>query len=166
VKLENKFSGIPLVLPLAESMEEALPVVKKACSILKSQFGLVYASYAMTRFLQKLIPRFLNRIFVRSATSKITCAFSNTPGPIKSMYYEDLQGKKIYSLWSQPHFIVAGQTGLAIVCMSFVDCFRISVTSDEGVFNEKNTERLCQLIESNINQELIRVQNKESKKKD
>ena len=36
VKLENKFSAIPIVLPLTENMEKAIPVVKKRFMKLKS----------------------------------------------------------------------------------------------------------------------------------
>ena len=51
VKLENKFSCIPIVMPLCENMEKALPKVSKTFKMLKSQFGMVYASYAVTRFM-------------------------------------------------------------------------------------------------------------------
>ena len=61
---------------------------------------MVYASYAVTRFMQKLVPRALNRLFIAQASKKFTLAFSNTPGPITSMYYIDLEGNKIYSVWS------------------------------------------------------------------
>ena len=166
VRLENKFSAIPLILPLSASMHDALPKVKKAFGALKSQFGMVYASYAMTRFLQKLMPRSLSRLAVSSASSKFTLGFSNTPGPIKPMYYVDHEGNKIFTKWSQPHMIVAGQTGLAINCMSFVRCFRITVTSDQGILDVKNTQRLCQLIELNIQKLMEESQNIQESKKD
>ena len=77
-------------MPLCENMEKALPKVSKTFKMLKSQFGMVYASYSVTRFMQKLVPRAMNRYFVSQASKKFTLAFSNTPGPIKSMYYIDL----------------------------------------------------------------------------
>ena len=55
--------------------------------------------------------------------------------------------------------LVAGQTGLTINCMSFVDCFRISITSDEGVFSNANTHQLCDLIEKNITHEILMLKN-------
>ena len=38
VKLENKFAAIPLVIPLAPSMEEAYPLIKKASRHIKNSF--------------------------------------------------------------------------------------------------------------------------------
>lgn len=48
VKLENKFGAIPLTVPLAPTMEEAYPQVKKVSQFLRNKFSgmcYVYGTY-------------------------------------------------------------------------------------------------------------------------
>ena len=61
VKLENKFSSIPVILPLTDSMEQAYAKVPQIMKKLKSKFLMIYASYALSLManlgLPKTIPR-------------------------------------------------------------------------------------------------------------
>lgn len=48
VKLENKFTAIPLKIPLCPDMPSAYKEIQKVTKILKSNFFTVYAQYALT----------------------------------------------------------------------------------------------------------------------
>ena len=48
VKLENKFSAVPIVLPLCDSMESSYKPIKKITNAIKNSFEATYATYKMT----------------------------------------------------------------------------------------------------------------------
>jgi len=49
VKLENKFSCIPLILPLVNNMKDSYGIIAKATKHLKTNFPMVYTSYIVQR---------------------------------------------------------------------------------------------------------------------
>jgi hypothetical protein len=97
-------------------MEKAYSPIQKITKNLKKEFMIVYASYALSLFCQKVLPRFIPRWFLDEASNKFSIGFSNVPGPIKPLYYLDFEGNKIKSIWSESWLIVAGRFGLAVSC--------------------------------------------------
>jgi len=87
VKLENKFSAIPMKLPLTDSMEKAYKPIRNITKGLKKEFMMIYTSYAFTMYCQKLLPRFVPSWFLEQASKKFSMGFSNVPGPIKPLYF-------------------------------------------------------------------------------
>jgi hypothetical protein len=82
VKIENKFAGLPIKIPLLHEMAEA-KIIQKITNKIKNSVGLIYASYALTFYTTLLGPRFLPRLFLHDTSMKMTTAFSNVPGPLK-----------------------------------------------------------------------------------
>lgn len=82
VKIENKFSGVPIVMPIVSTMEEAYGKIGKITKEIKKSFANIYTSYALTFWMTLLSPRHLPRLILHKASMKFTCSFSNTPGPI------------------------------------------------------------------------------------
>lgn len=67
VKLENKFAAIPLTVPLATTMDEAYPLVKKASRHIKNGFAsfcMVYGTYVIQKTSSMLQSRLANRLFL------------------------------------------------------------------------------------------------------
>uniref|UniRef100_A0A7S3FUI1 O-acyltransferase WSD1 C-terminal domain-containing protein n=1 Tax=Strombidium rassoulzadegani TaxID=1082188 RepID=A0A7S3FUI1_9SPIT len=158
VKLENRFSAFPIVLPLAaSSMQESYPHTKKVNQELRSKQNFLYTSFFMSRLIQAVLPRSLVRFSLTEASKKMTLGFSNIPGPIKPFYYRSLEGEKIAALFLLPFMIVAGKVGLAINCISYNKSFRVCVTSDNGVLTKEQTVLLCDLIAKSIRLEIERV---------
>jgi len=58
IKMENKFAAIPITVPLSKSMDEAYVKIKKATNCLKNSMGVIYTTYAITYWSNKLLPRF------------------------------------------------------------------------------------------------------------
>lgn len=60
VKLENKFAAIPLTVPLAPTMEEAYPKVKKVSKFIKTGFSsvcFVFGTYFAQKMQSMMAPR-------------------------------------------------------------------------------------------------------------
>jgi len=112
VKLENKFSAIPVIFPLSETMEEAYPKIKKASSKLKNNFWnflMTYGAYALTFYSNSIAPKSISRRVVDMASPNFTLGFSNLPGPIKQFfYYNQDKTKKIYTVASHTYIVVSG----------------------------------------------------------
>ena len=164
VKLENKFSAIPLKVPLTTSMQEAYPKIAEVTKKVKNTAVLIYASYILSSFGMKFFAKTLGRRFLDTMSKKVSLAFSNTPGPIKSIFYVDEQGNKIYSTWSNPYFIVAGHIGMTIACMSYCNSFKVSLTCDDGILDKQSCLRLIDLIERNLEGEIARTRDISNKK--
>ena len=96
MKLENKFSAIPLILPLAESMEAAYSKVSVVMKKLKTNFLMVYAAYAFLFYTNLVSPRSLARRVIDGMSPRFTMGFSNLPGPIKPLFYYNLKGDAKY----------------------------------------------------------------------
>lgn len=157
VKLENKFSAIPLVVPLTPEMKSSYKQVSVVTSQLKNSAQMVYSSYALTALTNRILPRRIIRSGMDTASKKFSLAFSNTPGPVKKLFYYDTQGKKAHSKWSKTFVVVSGYVGMCISCMSFVDSFQVSITADDYVLNSQKTSRLCKLIEQTLVDEIDRL---------
>ena len=87
VKLENKFAGLGLKVPLTKDMQSSYSLIQSVTKPLKNSLSLVYCLYASTYWSGILLPRFLPSKILESVTSKYTIGFSNTPGPIKPFFY-------------------------------------------------------------------------------
>lgn len=102
VKLENKFSAIPILLPLSDTMEEAYPKIKKASKKLKGSFFnflMTYGTYAVTFYTNSVAPRSIARRVIDQVSPSFTLGFSNLPGPIKNLYYDNHdKSQKFYAL--------------------------------------------------------------------
>jgi len=55
--MENKFSALPVIVTLSDSMEKSYANVKKATTLLKNSIGIVYSVYAMGFWSSVLLPR-------------------------------------------------------------------------------------------------------------
>lgn len=83
VKLENKFSAMPLRIPLSDTMEAAYKKIPEVTRHLKSNAVMIYAQYVLTIVFNSILPKELTRIGLDDVSSKFTVGFSNTPGSIK-----------------------------------------------------------------------------------
>lgn len=59
VKMENKFTAMPLSVPLTENMESAYGAIKEATKSLKGSMGLIYGIYALAFWSSQLLPRWM-----------------------------------------------------------------------------------------------------------
>lgn len=142
VKFENKFAPVPLRIPLYADISKSLELVPKVTGILRDQFIDVYAMYAMTYYFAMFAPYFLQNWFVMKSTNPYTMAFSNTPGLLKALQFE---GGLKKSIKMQYYFIPSGRTGMAMSCLSYVDYFKITITTDDTIM--KDPQFLLDLIE-------------------
>mmetsp|Transcript_1953 Transcript_1953/g.3390 ORF Transcript_1953/g.3390 Transcript_1953/m.3390 type:complete len:183 (-) Transcript_1953:116-664(-) len=153
---------MPITIPLISSFDQ-LNQIKKVTQELKSQFGYIYSSYAITFWTTIFAPRFLPRIFLHKASLKFTTAFSNVPGPVKPFRYTDPKnGRVSLFTWSQSYLIISGRMGLAVGCMSYVDSFKISITADEQICSESRL--IVDLIETQIMNEIQKMNEQETLK--
>lgn len=161
VKLENKFSAIPVNLPLSDSMEEAYPKIKKASSKLKNNFFnflMTYGTYAFTFYSNSLAPRSISRRFIDMVSPSFTMGFSNLPGPIKPLYYDNSdKSVKYYALASHTYIVVSGFVGVGIICMSFCDSFKLAITSDDNILSKADNKKIIKYIEDFIRDEKLRL---------
>ena len=86
MKLENKFSVLPLRIPLIKTMQEAYPKIKEVTKKIKGSTSLIYGMYALAFWQSQLLPRWFSK-YVIEQSQKFTVAFSNTPGPIKPVFW-------------------------------------------------------------------------------
>lgn len=114
---------------------------------LKKMFVLTYAQYIVTYVSQLFVPKFISGYVVNSATSNYTLAFSNTPGPIKRLYFVNTKGEKVSIIWTYTSILTPGYLGLQVSAQSCCDSFRVCVTSDNGLLSETTNARITQLIE-------------------
>ena len=80
-------------------------------------------------------------------SNKFTVAFSNTPGCVKPLFFNGLNGEKISSMWTQTYIVPSGYIGFAVSAQSWVKSFRVAVTSDTGLIDAALNKRFCDLIE-------------------
>lgn len=172
VKLENKFSAIPVVFPLSDTMQEAYPKIKKASAKLKNSFFnflMTYATYAFTFYSNSIAPHSATRRVIDTVTPSFTMGFSNLPGPIKPMFYENLEKtKRYYAVASHTYIIPSGFVGIGCICMSFCDSFKLTVTSDNSLLSKEDNQKLVKYVEDFIRSEKLRLKDvviKEDKKK-
>ena len=149
VKLENKFAAIPLKLPLFDNMEKAYSSIAYLMKRnVRENYLAVYASYASAFYSNMILPRTISRRVVDQVTPQFLLAFSNVPGPIKPMYYENPEKTiKYYCVRSNSFFNCAGKVGLSIVCLSFCESFTIGITSDDNVMDKETNSKFCRYVQ-------------------
>jgi hypothetical protein len=82
-------------------MPSAYLKISTLTKALKSKFAAVYATYAFSFYGGLIGPRAFLGYQISYLTSKFTLAFSNTPGPIKPLFYIDPRNNnKIFSCWT------------------------------------------------------------------
>jgi hypothetical protein len=104
---------------------------------LKGKLPEIYTSYVLSLFFQAVLPKTIPRRFVDKQTKKFTIAFSNVPGPIKQFFYEKADGELVQCLSQQSYIIPSGYVGCGIQCISSQDSFKITLTSDDGVWSQQ-----------------------------
>ena len=161
VKLENKFSAIPIILPLSDTMEEAYPKIKKASQKLKGTFFnflMSYGNYALTFYTNSISPRSVARRVIDTVSPSFTMGFSNLPGPIKNLYYDNRdKTDKYFAVQSHTYIVVSGYVGMGIICMSFCDSFKLTLTSDDGILSKADNKKIVKYIEEFIQSEKLRM---------
>ena len=153
MKLENKFAAVSLKVPLAGSMEDAYPLVKKASKHIKNSFCsvlMVYGQYVAIRTTSMFLSRFMVQFLLNFISNKVTLAFSNTPGPIKPFVNFDHLGRKITTLQSSTYISLPGRIGLSLASMSFSNSFKITVSADDNVLKEREVRKLAELVYENM----------------
>lgn len=149
VKLENKFAAIPLTVPLAPSMEEAFPLIKKASRAIKNSFSsfcFVYGTYWVQKRAAMFKPRWIIKQILTMASQNYTLAFSNTPGPIKPFQYRDHENRLIRTIQSSTYISLPGKMGICLSCMSFCNSFKVTISGDDNVLNQEEVVKLVSLI--------------------
>ena len=120
IKLENKFTGIPLKIPLVTNMKNGYKRIQEATKTLKSSFSYIVASYSLFLWGALLLPKFIPRIVMSNQTQKFTMAMSNLPGPIKEFPVSSKNNdKKMYAVSSIPYIMPVGRIGICIAFLSW-----------------------------------------------
>ena len=143
LKMENKFAPISMTIPLKKNMEESLKVVPKVTACLRNAFGEVYATYAASFYSTMFLPHNILDMFIAKSSIPFTLAFSNTPGPIKPIRDGDKISRQMIS-----YIVPSGFTGIGIACLTYVETFRITMTTDDSIM--KDPQVLMDLIEKNL----------------
>jgi hypothetical protein len=97
----------------------------------------------MTYYSFMFAPYVILNWFMMRSTIPYTMAFSNTPGLLKPVAYEDRKSVKM-----QYYFVPSGHTGMGLSCLSYVDFFKITLTVDDTIMRDPQV--LLDLIEKNI----------------
>jgi hypothetical protein len=143
IKMENKFSVVPIDLPLAKDLTEASKLVTKATAKLRNAFREVYATYASSYYAGMFSPYFLSNWFLLKSSLPFTLAFSNAPGLLKPI---TIGGKN--TIKQQAYFVASGKIGLSMCLVSYIDYFTISCVADTAVMT--NPEAIVSRLEKNI----------------
>jgi hypothetical protein len=77
-------------------------------------------------------------------------AFSNTPGPLKTLMFKGPGEKTIDSLHSQSYMMVGGNMGMALCAISNGSRIRLSLNSDDAVMNDEDNRKFMMYIYNNI----------------
>lgn len=131
VKLENKFSPMPVKLPLCSDPEESLKKVKPVTSKMRTDFKKTYATYVIAICIGYFMPAWMAKINCDVLTKPVTLAFSNIPGILKRIKYKDIE-----TLGQFTTFICAGRCAISICLMSYCENIRYSVLMDSCVDGE------------------------------
>lgn len=130
------------MLPIVKNMKDSYKTIAKATKGLKN-IPQIYATYVLARLGSRIMPKLMARQLLKDTTYNFTLGFSNTPGPIKPIYYYNTKKEKIFTEWSQFYMVVAGYMGCAVSAMSFCNSFRVCITSDNGYLTPQQNKRLC-----------------------
>jgi hypothetical protein len=118
VKCENRFSALPIRVPILAKMKDSHVQIKKLTQQIKKNFGYIYSGYALTMWGTLLGPRSLPRAFLHNAAMGFTCAFSNNAGPLKCFQMDDGKGHKCTFRYGYTYVMVSGRVGMCISCFS------------------------------------------------
>jgi len=132
-------------VPLVSDVNESLREVPKVTSQLRHRFIDIYATYMGTYYVCMFMPYVFLNYFLMQQTIPYTMAFSNTPGLLKPIWYE---GKR--SIKMQYYFIPTGYVGMGLSSLSYVDYFKITLTTDDAIMKDPQT--LLDLVEKNLRQ--------------
>lgn len=164
VKMENKFAALPICVPLSSTMEESYKRIHNVTKSLKNSMGLVYGTYALSFWGNKLFPRSLVRHTTVSMSDKFTIALSNTPGAIKQFKYLDKEtGEVMHNLSSRSYIIIAGHLGMGMCAFSQCGKMCISITSDDTICDREMNKRIVDMTTTNILEEISKMQNEKQK---
>ena len=84
--------------------------------------------------------------------------FSNTPGPIKPIFYKDPKsGELVQNVGSQSYLMVAGDMGLILCAISQCGQLRMSLTSDDSVLTDQQNKQLLSLVYQNLQIEINKI---------
>jgi len=123
-------------------MEQAYPKIKKATLKLKNNFFnflSTYAVYAFTFYSNSIAPHSATRRVIDTVSPSFTMGFSNLPGPIKPFFYYNMdKTEKYFAVDSHTYIIVSGFVGVGIICMSFAESFKLTVTSDTALLSKED----------------------------
>lgn len=124
----------------------------------RDKYLAVYASYASAFYSNMIFPRTISRRVVDEITAKFLLGFSNVPGPIKPLYYEnESKTSKYYCNTSKSFFNCSGKIGLSICIFSFSESFSIGITSDDNVMDKETNAKFCRYIYESLNNEMLRL---------
>lgn len=91
-------------------------------------------------------------------SSKFTLAFSNTPGAIKQITYENTKtGELMNMMTSRSYLMVAGNMGMGMCIFSQTGKVMASFTSDESVCDRVMNERIMDMTIQNILDEIDKM---------
>lgn len=142
-------------------MEEAYPKIQKASAKLKGgffNFLKTYGTYALTFYSNSVAPKSLTRRVIDSVSPNFTLGFSNLPGPIKPLYYDNHdKTKKYFAVASHTYIVVSGFVGMGIICMSFCESFKLTLTSDDSLLSSEDNKKVVKYIEDFLRAEKIRM---------
>jgi hypothetical protein len=98
---------------------------------------ITYSTYALHFYINSISPKSVARRFVDKVSPNFTLGFSNLPGPIKKLFYENEdKSRKFYAMQSHTYIVVSGFVGMGIICMSFCNSFKLTLTSDDGILSK------------------------------
>jgi hypothetical protein len=117
-----------------------------------------YGTYALTFYSNSVAPKSLTRRVIDSVSPNFTLGFSNLPGPIKPLYYDNHdKTKKYFAVASHTYIVVSGFVGMGIICMSFCESFKLTLTSDDSLLSSEDNKKVVKYIEDFLRAEKIRM---------
>ena len=143
VKLDNKFAGVPLQIPLYNDLNEALKGIPELTSKIKKAFSEVYATYFAMKMALSFLPYFVNNMYLNFSANSFTLAFSNMPGLLKPIAIFGSHHQKMTSYIQSP-----SNCGMTISCISYIDYFKITIVTDTAIMQDPHS--LVQLLEENL----------------
>ena len=89
VQLENKFSPMPITIPLDTDLESALKKMKPVAGRMRRDFKVTYAAYILASLMGQLLPAWACKIAGDNLSKPLTLSFSNIPGILKPIRFKD-----------------------------------------------------------------------------
>lgn len=143
LKLENKFAGVPLTIPLHSDLNVSLQEIPKATAKIRNAFDVVYATYIATKMSVLLCPYWVTQRYFNNLMFPYTFAFSNTPGLLK-----DVKSFGSSHIHMTTYVQTSSYCGMTFTCVSHVNTIKIACVTDDTIL--KNPSEMIKLIERNI----------------